>query len=423
MSFSKIRKIPTLSSLWDLVLEPTIDRPNYKSFPLLLYLEWLLLGTVALMEILLPFQLSWSLLVRVLAIALFGAMSFMLPTGAALTKCLYTALEFGLIFLLAIHDNLSPRSIFLLSLVLVLRNCVMFRQTGQWIVLSLALIFFGALFLSRPIGVQHLVTTVWNWRLNSVLLFALTLVFALLLINALLAERQSREQLEIAHTDLALAHNKLREYALRIENQATLQERNRIAREIHDGLGHTLAAQTIQINNALLFWESSSEKALSFVKAAKQLGAEALLEVRRSVSVLRSNPLQGQSLESAIKKLLADFQQTTGIAPSCTVNLSLSLSPEINTTLYRIVQESLTNISKHALATAVSVEVHQHAGAIHLSIEDNGTGFNPSQNTTGFGLQGMRERTAALGGEFNLYSQPKSGCRISITFPLSKLLP
>ncbi len=86
-------------------------------------------------------------------------------------------------------------------------------------------------------------------------------------------------------------------------------------------------------------------------------------------------------------------------------------------------QESLTNISKHALAKAVAVEVHQHAGTIHLSIEDNGRGFNPSQNTTGFGLQGMRERTAALGGEFNLYSQPKAGCRISITFPLSKLLP
>ncbi|XZO03673.1 MAG: sensor histidine kinase [Microcoleus sp.] len=423
MTISKIIKIPAFSSLWDLVWEPMMNRPNYESFPLLLYLEWLLLGTVALMEILLPFQLSWSLLVRMLTIALFGAMSFILPIGSALKKSLYTALEFGLIFLLASQDNLSPRSIFLLSLVLVLRNCVVFRQTGQWIVLSLALIFFGTLFLSRPIAPQHIINTVWNWRLNSVLMFALTLVFALLLVNALLAERQSREQLEIVHAELAIAHDQLRQYALRIENQATLQERNRIAREIHDGLGHTLAAQTIQINNALLFWESSSEKALSFVKAAKQLGAEALLEVRRSVSVLRSNPLQGKSLESAIQKLLADFQQTTGIVPSCTVNLSLSLSPEINTTLYRIVQESLTNISKHALATAVAVEVHQHAGIIHLSIEDNGRGFNPSQNTTGFGLQGMRERTAALGGEFNLYSQPKAGCRISIAFPLSKLLP
>ncbi|XHL96651.1 MAG: hypothetical protein P7H58_01380 [Microcoleus anatoxicus] len=152
MTISKIIKIPAFSSLWDLVWEPMMNRPNYESFPLLLYLEWLLLGTVALMEILLPFQLSWSLLVRMLAIALFGAMSFILPIGSVLKKSLYTALEFGLIFLLASQDNLSPRSIFLLSLVLVLRNCVVFRQTGQWIVLSLALIFFGTLFLSRPIA-------------------------------------------------------------------------------------------------------------------------------------------------------------------------------------------------------------------------------------------------------------------------------
>ncbi|WP_392477900.1 histidine kinase [Nostoc sp. C110] len=69
-----------------------------------------------------------------------------------------------------------------------------------------------------------------------------------------------------------------------------MQERNRIAREIHDGLGHTLVAQTIQINNTLLFWESNNDKALTFLKQAKELGAEALLEIRRSLSLLRSNP-------------------------------------------------------------------------------------------------------------------------------------
>jgi signal transduction histidine kinase len=397
-------------------------RLTYPSFRLLLYLEWLLLTTAVFMEFLLPFQLSWSLLLKVAAIATFALMGLRLPSEKLGTKLVYTTLEFGLILLSATKLDLSPRSVFLLCLVLVMRSCQIFKRVGQLVVLGLSLLIYGTVLLSRPIVHEKFKVTVWDWRLSNILLFSLTLVFALLLINALLAERQSREQLEIAHQQLEITNQQLRSYALRIEDQATLQERNRIAREIHDGLGHTLAAQTIQINNALLFWQSNNDKALTFVKQSKQLGAEALLEIRRSLSVLRSNPLQRQSLESAIQKLLTNFQQTTGIEPECKIDLPLFLSTELNTTLYRIVQESLTNICKHAQATSVTVELIAHAGMIHLSIEDNGKGFKPTQNTTGFGLQGMRERAVALGGQLNFHSQPGTGCGISVSLPLSRLL-
>ncbi|MEH1835341.1 MAG: sensor histidine kinase [Nostoc sp.] len=400
-------------------------RLTYPSFRLLLYLEWLLLATAMFMEVLLPFELSWSLPLRVVAIATFSLMGLRLPMVKLETKLLYTALEFGLILLPTTQHSLSSRSVFLLCLVLVMRSCLVFKQSGQLLVLGLSLLTYGTLLLSRPIVPKNfmpdLIAMSWDWRLSNILLFSLTLVFALLLINALLAERQSREQLEIAHQQLEITNQQLCQYALRIEDQATLQERNRIAREIHDGLGHTLAAQTIQINNTLLFWESNNHKALTFLKQAKQLGAEALLEIRRSLSVLRSNPLLGQSLKSAIEKLLTDFQQTTGIEPSCKIDLPHTLPTEVNTALYRIVQESLTNICKHAQATSVTVGLLAHAGMIHLSIEDNGKGFNPTQNTTGFGLQGMRERAVALGGQLNLHSQLGTGCCISVSLPLSKL--
>ncbi|HEY9892600.1 MAG TPA: histidine kinase [Candidatus Sericytochromatia bacterium] len=313
-------------------------RLTYPSFRLLLYLEWLLLATAALMEVLHPFQSLWSLLLRVGAIALFGAIGLRLPTVRLGRKVLFTALEFGLILLPIVHEGLSSRSSFLLFLVLLMRSCLIFRQPGQVTVLGLALLSYSSLLLLKPILPEKVIATVWEWRFSNVLLFGLTLVFALLLINALIAERQSREQLEIAHDKLAITHEQLRHYALRIEDQATLQERNRIAREIHDGLGHTLAAQTIQLNNALLFWKSEDEKALEFLKQAKQLGSEALLEIRKSVSVLRSNPLQGLSLESAIDKLLQDFQRMTAIEVSNSIRLPVLLSQEINTTLYRIVQ-------------------------------------------------------------------------------------
>lgn len=397
-------------------------RPTYQSFRLLLYLEWLLLATAVIVEVLSPSHSSWSLLLRIPTIAAFGLMGLKRPTGKLVAKVLYTALEFGLILVPVIQGELSVRSIFLLSLVLVMRSCIIFRRSGQLVVVSLALLSLGILILSKPIVSDKFRATVWEWRLSSMLLFSLTLVFALLLINALLAERQSREQLQFTHKELEIAHEQLRQYALRIEDQATLQERNRIAREIHDGLGHTLAAQTIQINNALLFWRANDDKALTFLKQAKQLGAEALLEVRRSVSVLRSNPLQGQSLESAIKRLLTDFQHTTGIEPSCKIYLPLPLPTEVSLAFYRVVQESLTNICKHAQATAITVQLDQQVGILHLLIEDNGKGFDPIQNTTGFGLQGMRERVTALGGQFHLYSQPGTGCRISVSLPLSNQL-
>jgi signal transduction histidine kinase len=394
---------------------------NYPSFQLLLQLEWLLLATAAIMEIIMPLQWTWNLLPQVLAIFIFGLMGLQLPKEKLPKKILYTILEFALILLPATQGVLATRPIFLLCLIILMRGCLIFKRSGQLVIFSLSLLSYSYLLLSKPIITDkyRLPEVILDWRYSNILLFSLTLIFALLLINALLAERLSRERLESVYQELEITHYQLRQYALRIEDQATLQERNRIAREIHDGLGHTLSAQTIQINNALLLWQTKSDQALDALKQAKQLGAEALLEVRKSVSVMRSNPLQGKSLESAIAKLINDFKQNIGVEVSEHIHLEQTLPPEMNTTLYRIVQESLTNIYKHAQAKIVNLDLRQHAGFVHLEITDNGKGFNPNQNTTGFGLQGIRERTAALCGQFMLDSQPGEGCRLSITFSIT----
>jgi signal transduction histidine kinase len=420
LKMRKTRRVLALRQLmWNRIMARLTDQPLW----LLLKIEWLLLATAIFMEVLLPFQPSWFVLGRVMAIGLFGLLGLRLPKGTLRPKLLYTAVEFGLILLAAIPDSLSNdasirSSIFLLCLVLVMRSCLLFAHWGQLTVLSLALFTYSTLLFSKSLRSGK--DIVWDWRSSNILLFGLTLIFALLLINALLSERQSRAELEMAHQQLEATHAQLRQYALRIEDQATLQERNRISREIHDGLGHILAAQTIQINNALLFWQSDSEQAVTFLKQAKQLGAEAFLEVRKSVSMLRSNPLQGQSLEVALKKLLADFQHTTGLEVFSDIQLSSALPTELSIALFRITQESLTNIAKHAQATTVTVQLQQ-TGMINLSIQDNGSGFNPNQNTTGFGLQGMRERATALGGQFIVQSQPGTGCSISVSLPRSQL--
>jgi signal transduction histidine kinase len=401
------------------------SRLSNHSFRLILYLEWILLGLAFLLEIR-PARFGIDATAQMFVILVligFGLMGLKLPIGKTRHKILYTALEFGLLvvtFLLDRRTGFFP----LLGLIIAIRSCLIFPQAGRLIVAGLVFISsILMLFLGMPppppmrpkpgMDSESIANTILTLNINTAITFGLTLLFILMLVNALLAERESREK-------LLLANDQLRQYALRIEDQATLQERNRIAREIHDALGHALTAQSIQLENALLFLPPEAEKTKSFLQESQRLGASALQEVRRSIATLRSNPLQGRSLEAAIAKAITEFQATTGITPHATLQLSQPIPPEISTALYRIIQESLTNIAKHSAATQVSIHLQQSKHLIHLQIVDNGQGFEPERNTTGFGLQGMRERTMALGGQFRLSSQPGAGCRITIAIPLPK---
>lgn len=396
------------------------------SFRLILYLEWILLGIMLLLQIR-PARFGinlTSLSFSILYLIAFGLMGLKLPTQKLSNKLAYTFLEFGLLFLTFLVDH---RTGFfpMFGLIIVIRACLMFQQAGRliitsWVFISFVLIQFLGLSAptrphQRPLPIpESVANTILTLKLNTVVTFGLTLLFMLLLVNALLAERESREK-------LLKANDQLRQYALRIEDQATLQERNRIAREIHDSLGHSLTAQSIQLENALLFLPSNAEKSGAFLREAKQLGSRALQEVRRSISTLRSNPLQGKSLQETITKTVNDFRNTTSIDIECNIELFQPISIEISTALYRIFQESLTNIYKHSDATAVKIDLHNTPEAIYLQINDNGKGFDPNVNSTGFGLQGMRERTIALGGQFFLESKVRKGCQIIVIIPLPRL--
>jgi signal transduction histidine kinase len=194
---------------------------------------------------------------------------------------------------------------------------------------------------------------------------------------------------------------------------ATLQERNRIAREIHDSLGHSLTAFNLHVEAALRLFNSDPEEAKELLVEAKQLGSNALQSVRESVGTLRSNPLQGKSLTAAITQLTEDFARSTGITPDVSMQTPMPLPDDQAIAFYRISQEALTNISKYAQATTVSIAI----SPTQLQITDDGRGFDPTQTTSGFGLQGMQERTSAIGGEFQLVSAIGRGCTVVVTVP------
>lgn len=390
------------------------------AFRLLLYLEWMLLGLVLLGK-LRPSPRAewggWELLVSVLIVVVFGLMGLWLPRRLT-AKLLYTAAEFGLLLLAFWLDR---RAVFLPlpGLIIVIRSCLIFSQPGRLVVAGSVFAVFWLRLMQLPPPPRRgpppdgSEQTLLILQLNIALTFGLTLLFTLLLVNTLLAERQSRQRLQQANAQL-------RQYALRIEDQATLQERNRIAREIHDALGHALTAQSIQLENAQLFLPAGADKTAAFLREAKQLGTQALQDVRRSLSTLRANPLQGQPLNSAIAKTLQEFHQTTGIALKTDIGAAQPLPVDLATAVYRILQESLTNIARHSQATEVSVALTYQPHQLQLQVEDNGQGFEPAQNTSGFGLQGMRERAAALGGELSLESQPEQGCRLQVQLPLPR---
>ncbi|MEQ8756706.1 MAG: sensor histidine kinase [Coleofasciculus sp. G1-WW12-02] len=387
--------------------------------PFLLYLEWILLGIIAIVEFLrFPFpHLPRFPFLNLLGLAVFGLMGLRLPTQKSV-KVIYTGVEIGLILLVSLVGKL--RMLPLMLIILVIRNCFIFERQSRLIITGFAFVLFLMREVDRfqsrslrlrprpPFRPPHFaVPERWLFiLLSSIVVFGLVLVFLQLLVDALLAERRSREE-------LAQANAQLRRYAVRIEDIATLQERNRIAREIHDSLGHSLITFNLHLEAALRLLESNPAEAKDFLIEVKQVAATALQDVRQSVATLRSNPLQGQSLEDAIASLIQEFHKSTGILPDCQINLSHPVTPDVKMASYRIIQESLTNIYKHAKATEVSIRIWTDS-RFHLMIQDNGRGFDVTQNTTGFGLQGMRERTQALGGHLTINTSPGQGCQVIV---------
>ncbi|OUL37350.1 hypothetical protein BV372_02855 [Nostoc sp. T09] len=210
------------------------------------------------------------------------------------------------------------------------------------------------------------------------------------------------------------------QHILQIEDLAALQERKRIARDIHDSLGNALTTLNIQLQTAHKLWNLDPTLAEKFLAEAQRLGAIAIQEVRQSVSSMREIAPIEQTLTDLIDSLVQNFSQVTGILPSTSINLPVSLSTEVVKTLYRIIQEGLTNICKYAGATKVEINLSHTSSNLCLTIQDNGKGFRLLQNKTGFGLQGMQERVLALKGNFNIDTEPGYGCRITVNLPLEQ---
>jgi two-component system, sensor histidine kinase and response regulator len=228
-------------------------------------------------------------------------------------------------------------------------------------------------------------------------------------------------QLHQTQAELMTALEQERSLKQRIEEMAAIEERNRIAREIHDSLGHSLTALNVQLQAATSLFVTDPLQAQSFLEQAQRLGITAMQEVRQSVKALRTDEPDELDLAAAIATLAEEFRQVTGIMPSIHLRSAETFPMWIAKPLYRLVQESLTNISKYAEATQVQIEGGTRANQVFLAIADNGKGFCLNQSINGFGIQGMQERITALAGRFSLITEPGKGCHITVEIPLSEV--
>jgi two-component system nitrate/nitrite sensor histidine kinase NarX len=231
------------------------------------------------------------------------------------------------------------------------------------------------------------------------------------------AERQ-RALLETIAAQLALLLQNS-SLMVQLEYQTMLDERTRLAREIHDGLAQTLAflkIQAAQMQNHLSRGET--ERLNSLLQSSYRTISDAYLDARQAIDNLRRTPSPG--LRDWLSELLEDFSDASGIKAELSVSsVAGDFPPTIQAQLIRIVQESLSNVRKHAHASRVSVSARERDGEFLLEVRDDGIGFSPDALGGGsrYGLRGMRERSEMIGADFQILSQPGQGTVVSLRLP------
>ena len=248
----------------------------------------------------------------------------------------------------------------------------------------------------------------WVDAIALALIYGTGIVFVVVFTRVAASEREAR-------TALAEANRLLRDHASQVEELATTKERNRLAREIHDSLGHYLTVVNVQIGAARTVLDQDRPRALDHLSKAQALTQEGLSEVRRSVAALRAAPIEHRQLAEALDILVAQWD-AAGLHTKFAIGGRVRpLTPQANLTLYRAAQEGLTNAGKHAHANSVEVVLAYGDDSVQLKVRDDGIGSESSAG--GFGLLGVRERVQLLNGEVRVTTATGKGFLLEVDLP------
>jgi signal transduction histidine kinase len=243
--------------------------------------------------------------------------------------------------------------------------------------------------------------------IQTVIFFAVAFSISYLM-NRLRKQQQSLEA----------ANKNLTHYASTLEQLATSQERNRLARELHDTLAHTLSGLSVQLEAVKAYWDVDQTAARSRLEQSLASAHSGLEETRRALKALRASPLDDLGLTLAISDMAQDAAARANLVLDLSVMDNLpTLSPDVEQGIYRIAQEAITNAVNHAYAKNLAVKLEHIEGKMRLTVRDDGVGFDIGKNikSSHLGLTGMTERTQLIGGELSIISKPGNGTEIKLT--------
>jgi len=316
---------------------------------------------------------------------------------------------------------LARLSYFVLQLLLAVTLILLRGSTGELSLILLPLAGQSALLLPLPgmmpvcfLIYMTLVTPLiirsrWVDAIAIALIYGTGIVFVVVFTRVAASEREAR-------TALAEANQLLRDHAVQVEELATTKERNRLAREIHDSLGHYLTVVNVQIGAAQAILDLDRQRALDHLSNAQALTQEGLAEVRHSVAALRASPIESRPLPEALAKLSEQWNAAGLHAKFVVAGTTRPLTPQANLTLYRAAQEALTNVGKHAHASSVELYLdYCDERLIRLRIKDDGLGSVNSEG--GFGLLGVRERVQLLNGAVHVRADAGEGFSLEVELP------
>lgn len=229
------------------------------------------------------------------------------------------------------------------------------------------------------------------------------ILFALYLVLLIQSTHEEKERVRSLNEQLEEANRKLRDYALEAERTAEIRERNRLAREIHDTLGHTLTGLAAGLDACIVLVDAAPAAARQQMQKLCQVARNGLKEVRRSVRKLRPEALEQLPLRDALEQMAREYAETSGMK----VELNILKWPEHlredeEETIYRVVQEGMTNAHRHGGAKKATIAMGLVPGRFFIVISDDGRGCPEPQ--PGFGLRHMKERLELLHGQLRCWS-------------------
>lgn len=295
-----------------------------------------------------------------------------------------------------------------------------------------------------PILFIGLVLVAWQYRLNAVVIFSLgtailelgtitlfkrmppdnyTIFFFIIVIRTVsflvvgVFISQLMTRLRAQQESLRQANAQLTRYASTLEQLTVSRERNRLARELHDTLAHTLSGLTVQLETAKAYWDVNPQTAYQLLAQSLSATRLGLDETRRALKALRASGLEDLGMLLALQKL----SETAAERGKLSLDLSLpqqipSLSPDLEQCIYRVAQEAIENVINHANAENLAVMLTVNEAGIILTVQDDGLGLNVEQTEQAghFGLAGMHERAQLVGGKLTISSQPNQGTLVQL---------